>query len=339
MNNIKIGSILIGIPGQQLGGAERDVLRNPAVGGVVLFSRNIDTPEQVIKLVKSIRDLRSPSLLIAVDQEGGPVQRLQQGFTRLPPLSTLGTLFETDPGGALKLAYRHGWLMASEVLSVGIDLSFAPVLDLDRGSRVIGARAFHADYKVVTTLASEYVAGMHAAGMSSCGKHFPGHGSVMADSHTDEVFDYRTLEQIRDSDLQPFIRLARSLDAVMMAHVCYPGLDERPAAYSKAWLQDLLRGELDFGGTVFSDDLDMQAACSAGIMHERVWSALDAGCDAVLICDPGSAAEYLDSLPESLPHSGDCLTRLYGRSATGYQQLREQADWRKWRDKLENRLS
>jgi beta-N-acetylhexosaminidase len=336
MYNINLGPVLTGLSGTKLEGADRELLLHPAVGGVVLFSRNIESPEQLSDLTREIRELRNPRLLLAVDQEGGRVQRLQQGFTRLPPLASLGQLYDESPGRAAKLAYRHGWVMATEVLSVGIDLSFAPVLDLDRGSHVIGDRAFHNDEQTVTELASRYIAGMHSAGMCSTGKHFPGHGSVVADSHTDDVYDGRDFEAIRGSDLQVFTRLAGKLDAMMMAHVCYPQIDERPAGYSKAWLQDILRGELNYDGTVFSDDLDMQAACSAGIMHERVWSALDAGCDAVLICDPESARAYLGSLQDSLPDCTDHLTCLYGSGSVKYPQLPESEDWRKWGTKLQS---
>jgi len=335
MYNITLGPILTGIGGQHLGPAERELLQHPAVGGVVLFSRNIASPEQLSAFTAEIHDLRAPRLLIAVDQEGGRVQRLQRGYTRLPPLAKLGQIFENDPEHALALAYQHARVMAGEVLSVGIDVSFAPVLDLDRGSHVIGDRSFHSNHKVVSALGARYIDGMQAAGMCATGKHFPGHGSVMADSHTDDVFDDRGLADIREHDLQPFVKLAPVLDAVMMAHVCYTEVDAFPAGYSKSWLQDILRGELDYHGTVFSDDLDMQAACSKGIMHERVWSALDAGCDAVLICDPESARSYLGSLQELLPHSGDYLTRLHGNPAADYSGLQSTAAWQKWNSILE----
>ena len=339
INNTNLGSVLVGVSGQRLADADRELLLHPAVGGVVLFTRNIQSPQQVTVLAKEIRNLRNPRLLITVDQEGGRVQRLLDGFTRLPALSCLGKLFEHDSEQGLKMAYRHGWVMATEVLSASIDLSFAPVIDIDCGSHVIGDRAFHPDEKVVAALADRYLTGMHAAGMCATGKHFPGHGSVVEDSHTDDVFDHRSLEAIMAKDLQPFAKLAARLDAVMMAHVCYPAVDSKPAGYSNVWMQDVLNGELGFRGTVFSDDLDMQAACSAGIMHERVWSALDAGCDAVLICDPDSARMYLESLQESLPHSADRLVRLYGRAAASYEQLSQLESWQKWRTELEQQVA
>jgi len=335
MQNSTLGPVLIGIAGQQLSTQDREILQHPAVGGVVVFSRNFKDPAQLTALVADIRGIRTPRLLVAVDQEGGRVQRLQSGFTRLPALAGLGQQFENDPDGALDLAFHHGWLMSSEVLALGIDISFAPVLDLDCGSHVIGDRSFHEKPGVVTALARAYVEGMHAAGMCATGKHFPGHGSVVADSHTADVLDSRDLEQIRVLDLHPFTELSGSLDAVMMAHVCYADVDELPAGFSKSWLQDILRGELGYGGTVFSDDLDMQAAVSKGIMHERVWCALDAGCDAVLICDPDSARAYLGALGETLPHTGDRLSRMYGKTSVGYEALRATTRWQKWHAVLE----
>ena len=336
MSNSTLGPVLIGVAGLQLDPADKEVLQHPAVGGVVIFSRNYDSPKQLASLVTEIRELRTPRLLVTVDQEGGRVQRLQTGFTRLPALGKLGQIYDDAPEMAADFALHHGWLMASEVLSMGIDLSFAPVLDLDSGSHVIGDRSFHHSGDVVAILGKSYLAGMHSAGMCTTGKHFPGHGSVVADSHTHDAFDSRDFEEISGADLQPFASLSSSLDAVMMAHVCYTSVDELPAGFSKAWLQDVLRGELGYRGTVFSDDLDMQAACSRGIMHERVWAALDAGCDAVLICNPDSARSYLDTLAESLPVKTEYLSSLYGRRSSGYPELVTTSAWKKWHAALED---
>ena len=219
---MKPGPILIGLSGTELDDRNNEHLRHPAVGGVVLFTRNFESPGQLERFVGAIHALRDPRLLICIDQEGGRVQRLKDGFTHLPPLGILGNIHDSDPLKALDMAYRHGRVMATEMLACGIDLSFAPVLDLDRGSRVIGDRALSANPDVVTELGRAYLAGMHDSGMKTTGKHFPGHGSVEADSHIDDVSDPRPLEEIERMDLAPFRALALELDALMIAHVVYP---------------------------------------------------------------------------------------------------------------------
>jgi beta-N-acetylhexosaminidase len=335
------GPVLVGIPGCELDDPGRGWLQHPAVGGVVLFRRNFRDQAQLIELVEAIRAVGTPRPLVCIDQEGGRVQRLDgDGFTRLPPLGVLGRLHDSDPVKALDMAYRHGRVMATEMLACGIDLSFAPVLDLDRGSRVIGDRAFSADPEVIAELGGSYLAGMRDAGMRTTGKHFPGHGSVVADSHVDDVTDSRSLEEIRAADLLPFRRLLPRLDALMIAHVTYPQVDERPAGYSHRWLRDILRGELGYGGVVFSDDLGMHAAKQVGGVRERAAACLRAGCDLVLVCHPEDvealmAADPLDAIDASGP-----ISRLYGRPTVDRQELVEVVregirEWPYWRSSLE----
>jgi beta-N-acetylhexosaminidase len=334
------GPVLTGIPGPVLDAEAREILLHPAVGGVVLFSRNYEDRAQLRHLVEGIRALRDPRLLVCIDQEGGRVQRLKRGFTSLPPLGALGRLNDSDPVKALDMAYRHGRVMATEMLACGIDLSFAPVLDLDRGSRVIGDRAFSASPGVVVDLGRSYLAGMHDSGMKATGKHFPGHGSVEADSHLDRAVDTRSLDALRDSDLVPFRKLSAQLDAVMVAHVVYPEVDPRPAGYSKAWLQDLLRGELAFGGVVVSDDLGMQAARTAGDVVERVHACLAAGCDLALVCMPEDVEALLGGECEGLPGAERILAALYGVPTVGREELaivraERIREWEHWQHSLE----
>jgi beta-N-acetylhexosaminidase len=335
------GPVLIGIPGCELDKQGRDWLQHPAVGGIVLFRRNFRDQAQLIELVEDIRAVGTPRPLVCIDQEGGRVQRLDgDGFTRLPPLRVLGRLRESDPVKALDMAYRHGRVMATEMLACGIDLSFAPVLDLDRGSRVIGDRSFSADPEVVAELGGSYLAGMRDAGMRTTGKHFPGHGSVVADSHVDDVSDGRSLEEIRATDLLPFSRLMPHLDALMIAHVAYPRVDEQPAGYSARWLRNILRDELGYGGVVLSDDLGMHAAKQVGGVRERAAACLAAGCDLVLVCHPEDveqlmAAATLDAIDASGP-----ISRLYGRPTVNRQELVEVIhegirEWPYWRSSLE----
>ena len=334
------GAVLIGLPGAELDAAGREALQQPAVGGVVLFSRNFESREQLIALVEAIRAVGDPRPLVCIDQEGGRVQRLQgEGFTRLPPLGVLGRLHAGDPVKALDMAYRHGRVMAMEMLACGIDLSFAPVLDLDRGSRVIGDRAFSPSPGVVAELGRSYLAGMHDAGMKTTGKHFPGHGSIEADSHTDDVTDPRPLAAIEAEDLEPFRALQDRLDALMIAHVVYPAVDERPAGYSPAWLRDILRGRFGYRGVVVSDDLGMHAARVAGGLPERTAACLEAGCDLVLVCHPAEVEELLGGASPQREAS-DALERLYGRPTVDREQLRAVVaegirEWGHWQRSLE----
>jgi len=241
----------------------------------------------------------------------------------------------------MDMAYRHGRVMATEMLAIGIDLSFAPVLDLDRGSRVIGDRAFSGSPEEVIVLGRAYLAGMHDAGMKTTGKHFPGHGSVAADSHLEDVIDPRTMADILGSDLLPFRQLAGALDAVMIAHVVYADVDSVPAGYSQIWLQRVLREQLGYGGVIFSDDLGMHAARSAGSLEDRTRACLEAGCDLVLMCDPDEAARLLDALADdSLVDASDTIARMYGRPTVNREELvavvRERiGEWRRWQASLE----
>jgi beta-N-acetylhexosaminidase len=286
------GPLVIGLSGPRLTPADRELLLQPAIGGVILFERNFEDAAQLKALCADIRALREPRLLIAVDQEGGRVQRLKSGFTPLPPAAAYGRAFDRDPAHGLALARAGGLVMAAELVEVGIDLSFAPVLDLDYGvSEIIGARAFHADADTATALAGAFMAGMAEAGMAACGKHFPGHGAVAADTHLTQVVDERPRAQI-DTDLLPYRRLfEQGLASVMMAHVLFPAVDSQPAGFSRRWIGDILRDELGFDGAVFSDDLGMAGAAGAGDFAARTRRALDAGCDYVLICNDPAAVQ------------------------------------------------
>ncbi|WP_462382420.1 beta-N-acetylhexosaminidase [Pseudomonas sp. Marseille-QA0892] len=280
------GSLMLDVQGTWLTAEDRHLLRQPQVGGLILFARNVETPAQVRELCRAIRAVR-PDILLAIDQEGGRVQRIRDGFVRLPAMRD----FE-GRSDAIQLARHCGWVMATEVLSVGLDFSFAPVLDLDHGrSGVIGSRAFGADPLRTVPLAESFLAGMNDAGMQATGKHFPGHGWAEADSHVAIPVDDRSLKTIRACDMVPFSRLSHRLAAVMPAHVIYPQVDEQPAGFSKRWLQDILRGELGFEGVIFSDDLSMAGAHVAGDAGSRIEAALSAGCDMGLVCNDRAAAE------------------------------------------------
>lgn len=285
---MKQGTLMLDLAGTWLTSEDRQLLRQPEVGGMILFARNTETPAQVRELVSSIRAVR-PEMLIAIDQEGGRVQRLRRDVLRLPALGRLAECASADRKG---LAEAAAWLMATEMLACGIDISFAPVLDLDHGrSQVIGDRSLGGDPQEVIQLAEAYVHGLHQAGMAATGKHFPGHGWAEADSHTDLPLDSRSEASIRESDLRPFAALARVLDGIMPAHVVYPAVDSLPAGFSRRWLQEILRAELGFQGVIFSDDLTMAGAHAVGGMAERVDAALASGCDMLLVCNDRAAAE------------------------------------------------
>jgi len=334
-NGTQPGPVLIGLAGLELAAGEAHWLRHPAAGGVVLFTRNYSNPAQLRALVGAIREAATAPMLVCVDHEGGRVQRFRDGFTRLPALAVLGRMHADSPAQACDFAYRHGRVMATELLLQGVDLSFAPVLDLGSSSIVIGDRAFDERPEVVAELAAHYLAGMHDAGMKTCGKHFPGHGSVLADSHTDDVVDPRSLADLEATDLAPFRATLDRLDAVMMAHVCYPEVDPSPAGYSSRWIGQHLREELGFTGTVFSDDLGMHAARVAGKLADRVSRSLAAGCDAVLICDPGEAAAYLASCDQAPAADPNALLRLRGTCSVTAEELAMAAEWKHWQASLE----
>lgn len=278
---------MLDVAGTWLTAEDRHLLRQPEVGGMILFARNTETPEQVRELVRSMRAVRS-DLLIAIDQEGGRVQRLRRDVLSLPALGRIAGS-DAEPE---KVAQAAAWLMATEMLACGIDISFAPVLDLDYGrSAVIGDRSLGGDPQQVIRLATAYIQGLTQAGMAATGKHFPGHGWAEADSHTDLPVDERSEASIRASDLLPFAALAPLLGGIMPAHVVYPAVDALPAGFSRRWLQDILRGELGFKGLIFSDDLTMAGAHAVGGMPERVDAALAAGGDVLLVCNDRAAAE------------------------------------------------
>ncbi len=288
--------LLIGLAGDTLSPQESDWLTHPDMAGVVLFNRNIQDPEQLRTLTDRIRAVRS-DLLICIDQEGGRVQRIKEPLTRLPPLRDMGHCLKTDHDLAHRAATAHAWLMAHEIRAMGVDLSFTPVLDIDGDSAVIGDRAFGSDSDSVIDLARTYLDGMHQAGMATCGKHFPGHGTVVADTHHDVAIDSRSADEIEHTDLIPFAVLADQMDAVMMAHVCYPKVCSQTAGYSSVWIQDWLRQRCQFEGRVFSDDLGMRAAEQAGGYPERIMASLEAGCDLLLICEPDAVQEAMQNLP------------------------------------------
>lgn len=301
---------MLDIAGTWLTAEDRQILRQPQVAGLILFARNIEDPRQVRELSAAIRAVR-PDLLLAVDQEGGRVQRLRQGFVRLPAMRALA-----DNANAEQLAEDCGWVMASEVLAAGLDLSFAPVLDLDhQRSAVVGSRSFEGNPELATRLAGAFIRGMNTAGMAATGKHFPGHGWAEADSHVAIPVDERSLEQIRTVDLQPFAQLSKQLAAVMPAHVIYPQVDSQPAGFSRRWLQDILRGELGFTGVIFSDDLSMAGAHVVGDAACRIEAALVAGCDMGLVCNDRAAAELALS----------ALQRLKVQAPQGLARMRRQA--------------
>ncbi|HHJ17182.1 MAG TPA: beta-N-acetylhexosaminidase [Gammaproteobacteria bacterium] len=322
---MSIGPVMADVQGLELQAEEREMLQHPAVGGVILFSRNYESVEQVQQLARDIHSVRQPPLLIAVDQEGGRVQRFRDGFFRLPPVGKLGEMYRQDKRRALLLSQEAGWLMASEILSVGVDLSFAPVLDLDLGvSTVIGDRAFHRDPEAVAELALAYQRGMHQAGMATVGKHFPGHGGVAVDSHQGLPEDERSLADLEMQDLVPFERLIHNdLNGIMAAHVLYPQVDGQPAGFSPRWLTGILRESLGFQGVIFSDDLSMGGAEWAGDYPERARLALRAGCDMVLVCNqPQHAIEVIEALVgHNDPAAHLRLARMHGTAFPDRAQL------------------
>jgi beta-N-acetylhexosaminidase len=297
------GAVMLDVAGLRLGPEEKERLRHPATGGVILFARNFESPRQLRALTAEIRAQR-PGLLIAVDHEGGRVQRFHEGFTRIPPMRLLGQRWEADAGGARALAEAIGYVIAMELRAHGVDFSFAPVLDVDFGSSsVIGDRAFSDEPTVIASLAGAFVAGLSAGGAASVGKHFPGHGYVKADSHVDVPVDTRNLSEIEETDLYPYRGLiAQGLSAVMPAHVIYPKVDSVPAGFSRVWLQDILRGLLKFDGMIFSDDLSMEGASGVGGPADRAIAAMEAGCDMVLVCNaPDAAVEVIEALKDRAP--------------------------------------
>ena len=303
--NLPPGPVVVDVQGLHLTDAERRRLRHPLVGGVILFARNYQSPGQLRALTDEIHACRTPPLLVAVDHEGGRVQRFREGFSAIPAMRTLGERWDQDVLAACREATDIGRKMGEELRAVGVDFTFAPVLDLDWGrSSVIGTRAFHSDPRVVAMLARCLTHVLLLAGMANCGKHFPGHGFADADSHVAMPVDERSLDEILADDAAPYAWLGAALTAVMPAHVIYPQVDRKPAGFSKRWLQTILRRRLGFDGLIFSDDLTMEAATVAGGITARATAALKAGCDMVLVCNrPDLADELLASLePPANPH-------------------------------------
>ena len=330
---MSLGPVMLDLEGLALNADDRRRLRHPATGGVILFSRNYREPGQLRELVDEIHAIRTPRLIVAVDQEGGRVQRFREGFQRLPAMGLLGDLYDRDPDRAIQLAQTVGWIMAAELLHYGVDLSFAPVLDLGhRISTVIGDRALHTDIDAIVRLANALIRGQREAGMEAVGKHFPGHGSVEGDSHHVMPFDRRSRETILAHDVQPFRRVIEThLAAVMMAHVIYERVDPNPAGYSSYWIEQVLRQRLGFDGVVFSDDLSMAGAGSVGGYAERARASLAAGCDMLLVCNnPQGADEVLESLANyNNPVSQLRLVRLHGRPADKKGRLFASDHWHK----------
>ncbi|HEU4618444.1 MAG TPA: beta-N-acetylhexosaminidase [Gammaproteobacteria bacterium] len=339
---MSLGPLMIDIAGTSLTAEERRRLTSPLVGGVILFARNFADRLQLESLVAEIHAVRDPPLLVAVDQEGGRVQRFREPFFRLPPPRLLGRLYREDKDEGLAAARAFGWLMAAELRAVGVDLSFAPVVDLDLGlADVIGDRALDRDPKVVVRLARAFLSGAAGAGMIGTAKHFPTHAGVASDSHTEIAEDRRDYEDLLD-DIAPYRELiACGLHSIMVAHVIFPKLDASPASLSAWWIKNQLRAELGFHGAVISDDLSMAGAKVAGGPAARVRRALDAGCDLVLLCNaPDDVPEVLDSLEGFVdPVAQLRLMRLRGGRRRDWAALTASAEWRAARERLERLVS
>ncbi len=326
-----VGPIIFDLLGTELSAEEREMLQHPLTGGVIFFKHNYESPEQIKELCRTIRQATHKPLLLTVDHEGGRVQRFREGFTRLPSMDEIGKFYDRSPEEAVQLAKNCGWLMAAELLEVGIDLSFAPVLDIDHGvSTVIGDRAFHRQSDVVILLTQAFTQGMQEAGMASVGKHFPGHGSVHIDSHLDLPVDQRTFEEVAKEDLVPFSRLiASGIQGVMAAHILYPAIDERAVGFSPHWIKTVLREQLKFSGTVFSDDLCMEGAKIAGGFPDRVQAALEAGCDFASISHlRESVVKTLDGLSQQrFQVAKDKLERMQGNFTRIPTALKQSKIW------------
>jgi len=329
---INIGPLMLDVEGTQLTQQDAECIEHDACGGLILFSRNFQSAKQIELLIKSIRSIK-PNIIIAVDQEGGRVQRFKQDFTLLPPLGSLGKLFAKDQMLAKQRASQFGELMALEILSVGCDISFSPVLDLGlEESQIIGDRAFAKDPQTIIELAKSFIAGMSQAGMAATGKHFPGHGSVVEDSHVAIPIDERDEQTIYDKDMLPFVTLKNELLAVMPAHIIYPQVDSKPAGFSEVWIKQKLRQQIGFDGVVFSDDLSMKGAEVAGDFTQRANIALTAGCDMVLLCNNREQTlKVLDHL-QDFNLSGASKHRLSKMladksSAIGLEQLKQTPHW------------
>lgn len=326
----QIGPIILDLIGTEISQEEREIIQHPSVGGVILFTRNYESPKQLEHLCKSIRNTKRTPLLIAVDQEGGRVQRFREGFTRLPSMGLIGLWYDQDKNQALSFADDCASLMATELLSLGIDISFSPVLDLNKATNpAIGDRAFHRDPECAIALAKGWINGMHNAGMAATGKHFPGHGSVTADSHIALPVDTRSMDEIKQDDLRTFEALMLThLDAMMPAHIVFSAIDDKPVGFSIHWLQTVLRQHYKFNGMIFSDDLNMHGAASAGDYVDRAIAALSAGCNMVLICNNRTGAlTIIDRLPQHYFVAHDLFKKMQGKSSVSWDDVKKSPKW------------
>ena len=330
---LPLGSLIVDVQGKEMEPEDREILSHPLVGGVILFARNYESPEQLSELIRHVHQIRMPSLAVCVDQEGGAIQRFREGFTRLPAAHALGKVYRQDRERAYQVCTHMGWLMAAELRAVGLDISFAPVVDLNWGtSEVIGGRAFHRDPYIVSELASRYIAGMHRAGMKSVIKHFPGHGHVREDSHKDMPVDRRHFQEIQGEDMIPFEHLGAAYnEGLMTAHIIFPEVDHVPVTFSRKWLQHTLRRQMNFSGVIFSDDLNMHAAHLHEDIESRVRAAFRAGCDVALLCNNRPAViEVLEHLKDYYsPVASLRLFRMRGApEAVEFQELRQMPMWK-----------